>query len=69
MKTALALLTGAHVAGAIVILIGILDAWAFHASFGIEWDKGLILAGAVWVAGVSFPGATTALATAIRART
>lgn len=46
-------LTGAHVAGIVAVLIGVVDAWAFHGTFTIDVDKALVLAGLVWLGGVT----------------
>lgn len=54
MTTLNAFLTPAHIAGMIAVLIGAVDAWAFHASFGLLWDQGLIVTGLGFFAGVSF---------------
>lgn len=48
-------LTPAHLAGYAAVVVGVVDAWAFHASFGLEWDKGLVLAGLAWLGGVMLP--------------
>jgi hypothetical protein len=43
-----------HVAGVLAVLVGVVDAWAFHA-FGLTWDEALILAGVAWLGGVAVP--------------
>jgi hypothetical protein len=45
----------ATLAGLLALLIGLIDAWAFGARFGLDWDKALVLAGLSWVAGVQIP--------------
>jgi hypothetical protein len=48
------LLTQPVLAGVFAVAIGAVDAWVFH-GFGIEWDKGLVLAGVAWIGGVAVP--------------
>lgn len=50
-----AFLTPAHVTGYLAVVIGAVDSWAFHASFGLIWDQGLIIGGLSLAAGASFP--------------
>jgi hypothetical protein len=48
------ILTQPVLAGVFAVVIGAVDAWVFH-GFGIEWDKGLVLAGVAWIGGVAVP--------------
>jgi hypothetical protein len=49
------LISVATLAGLLALLVGLIDAWAFGARFGLDWDKGMVLVGLTWVAGVQVP--------------
>lgn len=55
-------LSPAHAAGVLAIVVGVVDHWAFHDAFGLQWDQALILSGVVWLGGVAVPSPLTGTA-------
>lgn len=58
-------LTPAHATGFLAVVIGAVDAWAFRASFGLEWDKGLVIGGLSFLGGATFPAVAPVVAAAV----
>lgn len=50
-----AIVTPAHVAGVLAVLIGFVDHALLHDAFGLQWDQALVLGGITFLAGVAVP--------------